>query len=191
MFIRSQRLFLRPAWPEDWAELLPRIADEAVVKNLARAPWPYRAEDARAFAGLAQDRRLPHFFVTLPGGAGAELIGCVGLHQGDDGAELGMWIARAHWGRGFATEACRALLALARTLGHRRVVAHHFLDNLASARVLAKCGLRPTGKIAPRWCLARGHEVPAASYAARLPARDCDNDPDGEDGGGMMARFAA
>ncbi|MDG2004006.1 MAG: GNAT family N-acetyltransferase, partial [Novosphingobium sp.] len=36
MFIRSERLFLRPAWPEDWEELYPLIADYDVVRNLAR-----------------------------------------------------------------------------------------------------------------------------------------------------------
>ena len=73
MFIRSERLFLRPAWPEDWQELFSRIADEAVVRNLARAPWPYTTEDARWFASQPQDQRCPHFFVTLPTG-GARLL---------------------------------------------------------------------------------------------------------------------
>ena len=41
MFFRSERLFLRPVWPEDWQAILNGIADEAVVRNLARAPWPY------------------------------------------------------------------------------------------------------------------------------------------------------
>ena len=141
MFIRSERLFLRPGWPEDWAELFALIDDEAVVRHLARAPWPYRADDARAFAALAQDGRYPHFFVTLPGTEGAQLIGSVGLipdEQGPPGAAplLGYWIARAQWGRGFATEAARAVLTLAATLGHRRVAARHFLDNPASGRVL-------------------------------------------------------
>lgn len=55
MFIRSERLFLRPGWPEDWAELLALIDDESVVRNLARAPWPYSPADARAFASQAAD----------------------------------------------------------------------------------------------------------------------------------------
>jgi RimJ/RimL family protein N-acetyltransferase len=59
MFIRSERLFLRPGWPEDWAELFDLIDDEAVVRHLARAPWPYRAEDARAFAARVQDGHHP------------------------------------------------------------------------------------------------------------------------------------
>ena len=80
MFIRSERLFLRPGWPEDWEELLAGIADEAVVRNLAQVPWPYTAEDARDFLRQPQDPRCPHFFVTLPtGSAPAEIIGGVGL----------------------------------------------------------------------------------------------------------------
>ena len=95
MFIRSERLFLRPGWPEDWEELLGRIGDEAVVRNLARAPWPYTADDARWFASQPQDSRCPHFFVTLPtSSAPAELIGCVGLAESDGEVELGYWLAR-------------------------------------------------------------------------------------------------
>lgn len=194
MFIRSERLFLRPAWPEDWSEILQRIASERVVRNLARAPWPYRAEHAREFAALAQDARLPHFMVTLPGPRGAELIGGVGLHAGETGAELGYWIAPEHWGRGFATEAARALLGLARTLGHREVHAHHFLDNPASGRVLDKAGFRRTGKVSPRTGLARREPALAATYVAEIaPAGNSgpDDGAGGDGGPAMMPRRAA
>lgn len=40
MFIRSERLFLRPAWPEDWAELHAVIDDVAVVRNLSARRGP-------------------------------------------------------------------------------------------------------------------------------------------------------
>ena len=78
MFIRSERLFLRPGWPEDWQDIQRQIGTHAIVCNLARAPWPYRAEDAQAFAALPQDPRTPHFVVTLPGSRGAQLIGGIG-----------------------------------------------------------------------------------------------------------------
>ena len=64
MFHRTARLFLRPAWPEDWEAVLGGIADEGVVRNLARAPWPYGPEEARAFAALPQNPCRPHFLVT-------------------------------------------------------------------------------------------------------------------------------
>ena len=177
MFIRSERLFLRPGWPEDWRELLAGIADEGIVCNLAKAPWPYRAEHARDFAAKRQDKRFPHFLVTLP--ASGELIGSVGLGRQDDGqVELGYWIARAQWGKGYAPEASRAVLRLARTLGHDRVVAGHFVDNPASGRVLAKIGFRPTGQVLQRFSLARGREVDSIEYAIELGSSA---DSDGEE----------
>ena len=174
MFIRSERLFLRPAWPEDWEELLAVIADEAIVRNLARAPWPYGPDHARDFAMRPQDSRLPNFFVSTA--SNGQLIGSVGLGRDDDGrTELGYWIARSHWGNGYAPEAARAVLRLARTLGHRKLVAGHFVDNPASGRVLAKIGFRPTGKVVPRFSLGRGHEVESVEYATDLgAASDCD-----------------
>ena len=81
MFIRSERLFLRPGWPEDWSELHGQVADEAIVRNLAKAPWPYTAEAAREFASLPQQPRYPHFMITLPTGEGSRLIGAIGLQM--------------------------------------------------------------------------------------------------------------
>ena len=183
MFIRSERLFLRPGWPEDWQDIQHQIGAEAIVRNLAHVPWPYRAEDAQAFAALPQDPRTPHFVVTLPGARGAQLVGGIGLQQGADGIELGYWIARPSWNKGFATEAARALLRLAETLGHTRVAAHHFVDNPASARVLEKAGFKPTGQVALRTSVARERPALAATHAVRLPIADCDN-LDGTDGAG-------
>ena len=74
---------------------------------------------------------------------------------------MGYWIARQHWGKGFATEACRSLIEIARTLKLPRLEASHFIDNPASGRVLEKLGFEPTGLIAPRLSCARGAEVPA------------------------------
>jgi RimJ/RimL family protein N-acetyltransferase len=88
MFIRSERLFLRPGWPEDWGELHARIRDEAIVRNLVRAPWPYEASHARDLAERPQDRRVPHFVVTLPTAAGPKLIGSCGLTE-DEGTTEG------------------------------------------------------------------------------------------------------
>ena len=168
MFIRSERLFLRPGWPEDWAEVYAGIADEGVVRNLARAPWPYRPENARSFLAASRgDDRYPCFLVTLA--SEGRVIGGIGLHLQDDRqVELGYWFARAHWGRGYATEAARVVVGLARTLGHCRLHAGRFVDNPASGRVLVKAGFRPTGRIAPRICVARGREVDSVEYAVDL-----------------------
>lgn len=168
MFIRSERLFLRPCWPEDWPEILTAIADECVVRNLAKAPWPYTMEDAMAFARREQDDRYPHFLITLPGDNGARIVGCISLADRDGEVELGYWIGRAHWGQGYASEAARALLRLARVLGHNEIVASHFADNPASGRVLEKSGFVWTGEQQRRFSAGRGEAAPALDYRRKL-----------------------
>lgn len=177
MFIRSERLFLRPAWPEDRDEILARIGHEAVVRNLARVPWPYTAEDAREFVEKPQDHRLPNFLITAPGAGGARIIGACGLSLLDGEVNLGYWITPDEQGRGYATEAARALLSLARALGHGRVVAHHYVDNAASGRVLEKVGFRRTGRVAERFSRGRGYASPSREHEVvfESPA-DCGGD---------------
>lgn len=173
MFHRTERLLLRPAWPEDWEALLGAIADEGVVRNLASAPWPYLPSHAQEFVGRGQEPLYPHFLLTQPGGRGSRLIGCAGLGLKDDGdAEIGYWVARPFWGQGFATEGARGVLEVGRLLGHRRIEGGHYLDNPASGRVLRKLGFVPTGVVKPRDCLARGKPVEAAIYMLDLEAWD-------------------
>jgi len=171
VFHRSQRLFLRPAFPEDCGAIRAGVGEEAIVRNLARAPWPYTREDARAFAAIPQNPQLPHFLVTLPG---VGVIGAAGMGEHEGEPEIGYWIARAHWGRGYATEAAGAVLHVARMLGHRRVVAGHFVDNPASGKVLRRLGFVPTDRIVERFSAGRGHAVQSVEYALDLEA---DMDP--------------
>ncbi len=176
MFIRSERLFLRPSWPEDWSDLFAAIADEGVVRNLAVAPWPYGIKDAMDFVRREQDRLLPHFLITLPA-ASAQLIGCISLSRKSDEVELGYWIARDHWQRGYASEAARAVLRLADALGHQRILAHHFADNPASGRVLEKAGFCPTGERSLRFSKGRGQAAVSIGYVREVASR---SDQDGE-----------
>lgn len=171
MFARTPRLLLRPGFAEDAPALAAAIADEAIVRNLATAPWPYRMRDAEAFLAKPRDPLLPSFLVLERTDSAPRLVGSCGLGRRPSGAvELGYWIARPFWGRGFATEAGRALVDIARTLGLRQLEASHFIDNPASARVLDKLGFEATGLIAPRMNCARGEEVPARLMRLQLVA---------------------
>jgi RimJ/RimL family protein N-acetyltransferase len=166
MFARTERLMLRPGWSEDAPALSRAIGDEAVVRNLSRAPWPYALGDAQAFLHAATDPLLPQFLIFARTQAAPRLVGGIGLHRDDCGAaELGYWIARPYWGLGFATEAGRAVVELAESsLRLDRLVAGHFLDNPASGHVLRKLGFVPTGQIATRPSRARRCLMPFAAY---------------------------
>ena len=171
MFARTERLLLRPGWAEDAPALAQAIADEMIVRNLATAPWPYRLRDAEAFLAQPRDPVLPSFLVFERTNGDPNLVGSCGLGRRPSGAvEMGYWIARAHWGCGFATEASTALIDIARTLRLDKLEASHFLDNPASGRVLEKLGFKPIGITAPRLSCARGTEATARLLRLNLSA---------------------
>jgi len=179
MFARTKRLTLRPGWPEDARALSEAIGHETVVTKLARVPWPYALGDAQSF--LSRQRGLvdPFFLILLHEGPETRLIGGIGIHEEAEGVhQLGYWLTPDAWGHGYATEAGEAVIAMARhALGYKRLNAWHFADNPASGRVLAKLGFRPTGRIEPRFSLARGGETPGVGYELRLDEEDSTDDP--------------
>jgi len=168
MFWVTERLLLRPGWPEDAEAVCDAIADEGIVRMLSMAPWPYSVADAQAFLSQEAELYFPKFLIFERGESGPP-IGGSGLNRTEsDIPELGYWIRRSHWGQGYATEAARATIAAARLLGHRRLVASHFEDNPASGAILNKMGFRETGR-APNYSLGRGEKVLAFEFTVDLP----------------------
>ena len=179
MFARTPRLLLRPGFPEDAPALAGAIADEAIVRNLSGPPWPFRMRDAEAYLARARDPVLPCLLIIERTEGPPQLIGECGLARRPSGAvELGYWITKDRWGRGLATEACAALIEIARTLGLERIEGSHFLDNPASGRVLEKLGFEPTGLVAPRLSCARGTEVPARLMRLQLGSAAIEEEDD-------------
>ncbi len=165
MFARTPRLLLRPGWQEDSQALAQAIGEESVVRNLARAPWPYGPQDAETYLTRDRDPLLPDFLIFSRTLGAPRLVGGCGISRSEDeGLELGYWIARPYWGLGFATEASRAVMRIARATGLSGITASHFLDNPASGNVLRKIGFRPTGQIASRYSIGRGADVACAMF---------------------------
>jgi RimJ/RimL family protein N-acetyltransferase len=125
MFIRSERLFLRPGWEEDRAELAALGAAGRTDCTIGCTPWFDLAVD---LANPRPGAGLPRFVITLPGPHGARLVGLAALERAGDNLGIGVWIAPAHRGLGYAAETVRALQGMARALGHTRLVACPALD---------------------------------------------------------------
>ena len=171
MFARTARLLLRPGFPEDAPALAAAMSDQAIARNHAVVPWPYALRDAEAFLASPRDPVLPSLLVFERTDGPPRLVGACGLSRRASGAiELAHWIARPFWGRGMATEASSALIAIARALRLASLEASHFIDNPASGRVLAKLGFEPLGIVAPRMSCARGEEALARLMRLRLSA---------------------
>ncbi len=167
MFALTRRLTLRPGWPEDAPALSAAIGHEAVVRNLSRAPWPYALGDAETFLSLPRAPHQPRFQIMTRGEnrliGGVELIALGGRVH-----ELGYWLTPDCWGKGYASEAGRVVIEMARhALGSERLVARYMEDNPASGRVLRKLGFVETG-CSRLFSLARGTEVECVDLALAL-----------------------
>lgn len=145
-----ERCRLRP-WRDGDQDALVRHADNPKVARqlLDRFPHPYTREDADSWIALCQSGPAGTRFAIEVGG---EAAGGVGLKLGDGNfcktAEIGYWLGEAHWGRGIATEAVRAVTPWAfEAHDLARIQAGVFEANPASARVLEKAGYQFEGRL--------------------------------------------
>jgi RimJ/RimL family protein N-acetyltransferase len=137
---------LRAPRLEDAKAIAGLINDRRIAENTARIPHPYSLADALAF--LDEVKRSPGepcFLITLTDGTIIGGCGIVPLGGGPD-PELGYWIGVPYWGRGYATEAVSAFIDHAfGEFGCTRLAGRARVSNPASRRVLEKCGFQWTG----------------------------------------------
>jgi RimJ/RimL family protein N-acetyltransferase len=140
---------LRPYRSGD-ACALRAVADDFEVARwmVRRFPHPYTLRDAEEWIAIAMaDSRGQILAIevdgAIAGGIAVEPFG--GERTGT--ALFGYWLGRAYWGRGIATEAALMLSDFAlQSGGLRRLEATVFAPNVASARVLTKCGFILEGR---------------------------------------------
>jgi ribosomal-protein-alanine N-acetyltransferase len=142
MEIRTPRLSLRTWLRADEPEMIRHVNDPEVVRGTASLPHPYSAADFAAFFARTESAQGHwHLAIDLDGAA----IGGIGFHPRTGierfTAEVGYWLGRTHWGRGYATEALRAVAERAfATTETQRLEGRVFAWNEASGRVLEKAG---------------------------------------------------
>lgn len=150
--LETERLRLRAPVPEDADAITLWCGDLDVATMTLSLPHPYHRSDAEAFIAsrpgeFAKGLGLSLAVTELAGG---QLAGMVGLRieAAHERGELGYWLGKPFWGRGYATEASRAVLRWAfESRGLNRVIARVFTGNPASRRVLEKLGMRHEGRL--------------------------------------------
>jgi RimJ/RimL family protein N-acetyltransferase len=141
--LATARLVLRAPRRGDVKAIATLVNDRRIAANTARIPHPYAIEDAEQFIASVNRREGEACFVITLDSAP---IGICSVDLCEDGPELGYWLGVAYWGRGFATEAVRALIDHAfGDLEHETLISGARVNNPASRRVLEKCGFQWTG----------------------------------------------
>ena len=148
--METSRLMLRFFDVTDAPDVQRLAGAREVADTTLSIPHPY--EDGMAEQWIASHKAEHEagtsvvFAIVLRDGL--QLIGAIGLtiDRSADKGELGYWIGKPYWGRGFCTEAATAVLDYGfSTLGLNRIGARHFARNPASGRVMEKIGMLKEG----------------------------------------------
>ncbi len=150
MILETERLSLTPLTVEDAPLVYPFMSDPEVMAHWDRAaiedPDEVQATVAAQVAEMAE-RQAMYWAIRLTK-TGRFLGYCelVDLDWRHHRGELGFILARASWGRGYATEAAAALLAYcASTLGLKRIIARTHVGDSPAEKVLQKLGFTQEG----------------------------------------------
>jgi RimJ/RimL family protein N-acetyltransferase len=152
--IETDRLRLRLLEPADAEALFEIYGDPETMRLVGRTGRPLADVEAtgRAVGAILRHHELHGFGLwAMDELSGSPLVGVAGLAwvegHGPE-VEAAYILRRDRWGRGYATEALRAVLGIGhRELGLERIVALAYLENDASRNVMEKAGMRPDGTV--------------------------------------------
>lgn len=148
--VETDRLILRP-WRETDAAALFKYASDPDVGP--RAGWPPHKsveESLRIIKNVFSAEGMWAVELKETG----EAIGCAGylpascsnLDIDDDQCEVGYWMAKPYWNKGYCSEALRAVVNYCFNVkGFTVLWGDYFPENPASGRVMEKCGFTDTG----------------------------------------------
>ena len=153
MKLETDRLILRDFVKEDWRRVLEYQSDPLYLRY---NKWTERTPEAvQEFVGWfithqAQKPRLKFQLVVLLK-SNKQLIGNCGVRmdKADDvEANIGYEFDPKHWNHGYATEAAHAIVDFGfRHFGVHRIWADLVADNVGSAHVLEKLGMKLEGRL--------------------------------------------
>ncbi len=159
--LETERLVLRQPTLADVKAIAAVVADKRVSINLRRVPHPYTLDDATTFVTTVASTIDTVFLIERE----RTVIGLVGISWEDENApELGYCLGVDHWGKGYATEAARAVIDYAfEEFAIERLISGARVLNPASRHVLEKCGFQWTGVELHRF-LALGSSTPVDCF---------------------------
>jgi len=149
--IETERLRLRPFSASDAPRVQALASDRAIAATTALIPHPYPDGEAVRWISTHAQKWVDGLGVDFAIVRRQDdlLVGAIGwmLKSKHRRAEVGYWIGRDYWDNGYASEALRAVILHAFSLGIQRVFAEHFASNPASGRVMQKAGMRHEGTL--------------------------------------------
>lgn len=149
--LETKRLILNKPSENDRAELIQNMnSTPEISENTLSIPFPYTDEHADFWFNIINDgfKNKDAFIFAIRQKANLKLIGAVGLHltKKDQKAEVGYWLAKVFWNKGYTSEALQAAIRFGfQELNLNKIYASHYTHNPSSGRVMEKCGMKKEG----------------------------------------------
>ncbi len=149
--LRTQNLILRPFEISDAANVQKLAGDIRIADTTLNIPHPYEDGMAEVFIAEVKQRHADEvsFEAAIELKTLNQLIGAIGLiniSKRYQTAELGYWIGKDYWNKGYGSEAAKMMVDFAfSNLRLHKVYACHFNRNKASARIMKKIGMKYEG----------------------------------------------
>jgi ribosomal-protein-alanine N-acetyltransferase len=147
--LKTERLLLRSFSIKDAPEVQRLAGDRDIAANVRDIPHPYEDGLAEEWISTHKERlERGEIILAIALHDTNRLIGTIGLliDRKDENAELGFWIGKPYWGKGYCTEAATALIRYGFDKQElNRIHAFHLSRNPASGRVLQKIGMSHEG----------------------------------------------
>lgn len=152
--LETERLRLRPWTMEDVEAFYLCCADPAVGPSGGWKPHESLEESRDILEKWINGKAGPETFFCVEERETGRIAGAVTLHpdrvrgNDPDSRNLGYWIDRNCWGKGYATEAANAVIDYAfQKMRVKLLTAEHYVDNIGSRRVIEKCGFTYEGTL--------------------------------------------
>jgi [ribosomal protein S5]-alanine N-acetyltransferase len=167
--LRTERLILDAWEPDHWLAFRPIAKDPEVMRYITGGT-PWSDEQIRAFVDkqikLFAERGFCRWRVL--DAVSGELIGFCGVGYWVHSLEIGWWLARAHWGRGLATEAARCAMSdVFERVGLDHVISVARVENTGSRRIMEKLGMRVQRQFESEGINLVQYEILHANFDAR------------------------
>ena len=146
----TERLILSRPVEGDMQHIIHYLdSDKIYSENTANIPYPYKEADAEFLIHGVVDKGFENetdFVFAIRNKENGLIMGLIGIHHWDKAnqkAEIGYWLGKEFWNKGYVTEAMAEVLAFGfKVLNLNKMFANFFPHNPASGRVMEKSGMK-------------------------------------------------
>ena len=148
--LTTERLILSRPVEGDMQHIIHYLdSDKVYSENTANIPYPYKEADAEFLIHEVVDKGFENetdFVFAIRNKGNGLIMGLIGIHHWDktnQKAEIGYWLGKEFWNKGYVTEAMTEVLTFGfKVLNLNKMFAVFFPHNPASGRVMEKSGMK-------------------------------------------------